>query len=300
MPRLQLPDIPYLSWRDTKITLHLFSQIVGKIRLALSPEQNHWWHAPLYITARGLTTSPVYFNSLTVELEFDLHDHRLVIHTSSGDTREFSLIGVSVKEFYQKTMSALSELGIQCAIRPAPFDPAKVGSSIPFDEDDTHQTYDQEAVHNFWLALTSVDRIFKEFKGKFTGKCSPSHFFWHSFDLAVTRFSGRRAPVAPDADLVTREAYSHEVISAGFWPGDETVPHASFYCYVHPEPPGLGQTTLRPATATWVPVNGTHMALYPYDDFRRADDPRTALHSFLQSAYDAGAQLAKWPDDLTV
>ena len=290
-----LPDIPFEPWHKTRTTLHLFTQIVGKARLSLAPYQNHWWHVPLYLSARGLTTSVITVDNRSFECEFDLVNHRLFIRTSRDEQLILPLAGVSVADFYRLFVNALDEIGIRLSILARPFDPSRAGSDTPFTEDHQHDTYDPDAVTRFFHALRYIDGIFKEFRGRFLGKCSPVHFFWHSFDLAVTRFSGRSAEVAADADPVTRDAYSHEVISAGFWPGDNNLPEPAFYTYAHPEPPGLADQPLKPEPAWWQDNNGSHMALYCYDDFRRTDNPRQALLSFLQSAYEAAATCADWP-----
>jgi len=222
------------------------------------------------------------------------------MRNSDGDTRAISLGGVSVAEFYRGVLDNLHKLGIDTRIVSRPFDSDKVGSDIPFAHDTEHNSYDPEAVNRFWQILVGVESVFSEFRGRYLGKCSPVHFFWHSFDLAVTRFSGRSVEVAENADPVTREAYSHEVISVGFWPGDDNVPEPAFYAYVAPEPAGLADEVLIPAEAWWQDVGGSHMALYRYENFRTADDPAGALLNFLQSAYDAGAKLAGWPPDLTL
>jgi hypothetical protein len=289
------PSLPFEDWKETKTTLHLFSQIVGKIRLTLTPKVNHWWHVPLYVSARGLTTRPIPYDHGIFEMELDFMDHDLVIETSRGETRRISLRDQSVASFYESVFRTLDKLGMGVEIAAEPFDSDRVQSTTPFPTDTTHKTYDADCANRFWHILTGVDAIFKEFRGRFVGKCSPVHFFWHSFDLAVTRFSGRRAPLQEGADPVTREAYSHEVISAGFWSGDANIPEPAFYSYVFPEPKGLAETVLRPGEAWWQEQNGSHMALLKYEDFRRHDRPRDALLDFLQSSYEAGAALAAWP-----
>ena len=290
------PHLPPLSdWLETKTKLHLVSQIVGKIRLGLSPELNHWWHAPLYVSARGLTTSAIPYGDLDFDLELDLLEHQLVLRTSVGAVRRLDLGGPTIARFYEELFSVLADLGIEPRILAEPFDPSKVRSEVPFASDHGHAAYEGEQARRYWRALLAVDGILKEFRGRFLGKSSPVHFFGHSFDLAGTRVSGRDAAVGEDADPVAREAYSHEVISAGFWPGDDNVPEPAFYCYVHPEPPGLASEALTPDTARWESQNGGSLALYRYEDFRSAADPQAALLDFLQSTYDAGARLADWP-----
>jgi hypothetical protein len=292
------PPFPLDQWKDTKLTLNLFAQIVGKVRLGLNPRMNHWWHVPLYVSSRGLTTRAIPHKGRNFELELDFIDHQLVLRTSDGDTRTISLSDKSVADFYRGVLDNLLELGIETRIVSRPFDPDKVGSDIPFALDTQHNSYDPDAVRRFWKILVGVESIFTEFRGRYLGKCSPVHFFWHSFDLAVTRFSGRSVEVAEDANPVTREAYSHEVISAGFWPGDDNVPEPAYYAYVAPEPEGLADELLLPAQAWWQDVGGSHMALYRYEDFRTEQDPAGALLNFLQSSYDAGAKLAFRPPDL--
>jgi hypothetical protein len=295
LSNVQYPDIPYSVWVDTKTTLHLFSQIVGRVRLALAPKLQHWWHVTFYVSARGLRTGFMPYEHGGLEIEFDFIHHQLDFHTTHGDVERHSLRGQTVADFYMIVMDVLRRFGTGVEISETPFDPERVGSTIPFSEDRTHSRYDPDAVHRFWQALTLIQPIFEEFRGRYAGKCSPVHFFWHSFDLAVSRFSGRPAPVNPDADPVTREAYSHEVSSAGFWAGDANMPEPAFYSYIHPEPPGLQSTTLKPDGAWWQPVGQTHMALYRYSDFRTADDQRRNLLDFLQSSYLAGTSLAEWP-----
>ncbi len=295
MSPIVYPDIPYPQWKDTKTTLHLFSQIVGRVRLALAPKLNHWWHVTLYVSARGLTTSYMPHTNGGLEIEFDFIDHLLVFRNTDGRLEQIPLAGHSVADMYDAVMSMLRHLGISVSLSEKPFDPSRVGSDIPFSDDSTHASYDADAVHRFWQVLVAIQPIFAEFRGWYTGKCSPVHFFWHSFDLAVSRFSGRPAPVSPEADPVTREAYSHEVSSGGFWVGDEDIPEPAFYSYIHPEPKGLAEQPLRPPDAWWQPVGETHMALYRYSDFLKSENPRQNLLDFLQSAYDAGTTLAEWP-----
>jgi len=294
----QYPPLPLAEWQDTKTTLHLFTQIVGKVRLGLNPRMNHWWHVPLYVSARGLTTGAIPRRGRNFEMEFDFLAHDLVVRTSEGVVRQVPLPGQSVADFYGNLQTCLNDLDIKVRLLARPFDPERVQSDVPFAEDRTHATYDPEYVQRFWHILVGVESIFRVFRGRYLGKCSPIHFFWHSFDLAVTRFSGRAAAVADDADPVTREAYSHEVISAGFWPGDNNVPEPAFYAYTAPEPAGLHGVRLLPAEACWQDANGSSLALYRYEDFRNAADPAAALLDFLQSSYDAGAKLAGWPSDL--
>ena len=286
------PPLPLEGWGPTKETLHRFVQIVGKVRLASAPPQNHWWHVPLYVTTRGLTTSPMPHGERTFALDFDLVDHRLVLTDSGGATDGFPLAdGLSVARFYASLFERLAALGIGVAVSPTPFG---IPDPLPFPTDEAHAAYDAESVARWWRILVEVDQVFKAFAGRFTGKTSPVHLFWHSLDLVVTRFSGRPAPARPGADRVTREAYSHEVVSFGFWPGDARMPAPAFYSYTAPEPPGLDRQPLRPEPASWVPAGGSNLALLPYDDLRREADPRAALLAFLESAYQAGARAAGW------
>jgi len=296
--KTSFPSLPLAEWEETKTTLHLYAQIVGKVRLGLYPRMNHWWHVPLYVSPRGLTTGAIPHKGRSLELEFDFIDHQLTIRSSDGDLKTVALGRNSVSGFYHDVVGNLRELDIHPRLIARPFDTDRVKSDIPFAQDTTHDAYDPEYVQRYWRILVGVDEIFRLFRGRFLGKCSPVHFFWHSFDLAVTRFSGRAVEVAEDADPVTREAYSHEVISAGFWPGDDNVPEPAFYTYAAPEPAKLNEEPLRPAEAWWQDANGSSMALYKYEDFRAAKDPTRSLLDFLQSSYDAGARLAKWPDGL--
>ena len=243
------PPLPLADWQETKNTLHLYLQIVGKIRLALFPHLNHWWHVPLYVSSRGLTTQAIPYGYGNFEIAFDFIEHRLMITTSNGTRRQFSLQdGLSVSEFYQTLFAQLAALGIQVKIRAVPY---KISSQEPFETDTQHAAYDKEYIERFWRILAGVDTIFETFRGRFIGKSTPVHVFWHSLDLALTRFSGRLAPVREGAGLVDREAYSHEVISFGFWAGDDNVPAPAFYSYTAPEPEGLTAEPLRPEAAYW-------------------------------------------------
>jgi len=291
----ELPSLPLAEWADTRITLHLFLQIVGKIRMRLSPPVNHWWHIPFYVSSRGLTTGPIPEPRGTFTMEFDLLDHDLVLRTSHGETRKIPLAGTAVAGFYAQVTGHLEELGIPVRILARPFDSSRTQSNIPFAEDRTHASYDPEYVTRYHRILTATDTVFHEFRGRFIGKCSPVHVFWHSMDIAVTRFSGRAVTVPEDADPVTREAYSHEVLSAGFWVGDENLPEPAYYAYAAPEPDGLAGEPLGPTGAWWQEQGESHMALYRYEDLRKTADPRAALLEFLQSSYEAGARRAGWP-----
>jgi hypothetical protein len=283
------PLLPLQDWQDTYDTLHMWTQMVGKVRLALSPRVNHFWEVTLYVSARGLTTSPIPYERGIFEIEFDFLHHHLAIWTSDGSSKTIPLAPRTVADFYREFTAALESLGIRVKIWPMP---VEVPNPIAFDKDITHASYDREAVSRFWHALILVDTIFKEFRGRFIGKDSPVHFFWGSFDLAVTRFSGRRAPEREGADPITREAYSHEVISAGFWPGGGDVKGAAFYAYAAPEPEGFSKSAVVPSKAFYHPQ--MHEFLLMYDEVRQAESPRAMLLDFLQSTYEAGANLGKW------
>lgn len=283
------PALPLEAWQDTYATLHMWTQIVGKVRLALSPPVNHYWQVPLYLTDTGLTTSPVPCHSGVFEVRFDFAHHNLVIQTSAGPNRIIPLAPRSVADFYKEFMSTLKSLGIEPKIWPVP---VEIPNPIPFEKDTQHASYDRDYANRFWRTLLAIDVVFKEFRSRFIGKNSPVHFFWGSFDLAVTRFSGRRAPERPGADPITREAYSHEVISAGWWPGGGDIKGAAFYCYAAPEPEGFSQSRARPEKAFYHPTLKEFLLMY--DDVRNVPSPRLALLDFMQSTYEAGANLAKW------
>ena len=283
------PALPLDAWQDTCDTLHMWTQIVGKVRLALCVPINHWWEVPLYVSAVGLTTSPVPCDKGIFEIVFDFLNHNLLIQTSWGPAKAIPLAPRTVADFYREFMAAIASLGIKVKIWTTP---VEFPNPIPFEQDVKHASYDREFATRFWRILVLTDAIFKEFRGHFLGKSSPVHFFWGSFDLAVTRFSGRRAPERPGADLITREAYSHEVISAGWWPGGGEVKSAAFYAYAAPEPAGYGQSRVQPLTAFY--SEQMHEFFLPYDAVRQAEKPRQALMDFLQSTYEAGANLGKW------
>ena len=283
------PALPLEAWQDTYATLHMWTQIVGKVRLAQSPLVNHWWEVPLYISPRGLTTSAIPYRHGIFEVEFDFLKHNLVIKTSEGQDKTIPLAPRSVADFYKEFMAALAGLGIEVKIWHMP---VEIPNPVAFDLDTQHASYDPEYVTRFWRILLVVDSIFQEFRSRFIGKNSPVHFFWGSFDLAVTRFSGRRAPEREGADPITREAYSHEVISAGFWPGGGEIKGPAFYTYAAPEPAGYGQSPVRPGKAFY--HSGMKEFFLMYDDVRQAPAPRSALLEFLQSTYEAGANLGKW------
>jgi hypothetical protein len=291
------PELPTAAWRATYETLHLWTQIVGKIRLARAPWLNHSWHVALYLTARGLTTSPIPDGTRTFQIDFDFIDHVLRISTSDGEARELSLAGHSVASFYAVIMAALAKLGIDVAIDEMP---NELPEPIRFSEDHQHAAYDPDAVGRFFQILFNADRVFKQFRTGFLGKASPVHFFWGSFDLAVTRFSGRRAPRHPGgvphlSDDVACEAYSHEVSSAGFWPGSGAIDYPAFYSYAYPEPAGFRTAPLRPDAAFFSDTLGEF--ILPYDAVRTAVQPDQALLEFLQSTYEAAANAAKWDRD---
>ena len=288
------PSLPFDAWRDTCATLHLWTQIVGKVRLVQSPWTNHSWHVTLYVTPRGLTTGPIPHGGTTFSTGFDFVDHRLIVETSAGELRAIPLQPRSVAEFYGVVMATLAELGVPVHIRTMP---NEIPNAIPFEQDLQHVAYDPDAANRFWRALVQVDRVFKVFRAGFIGKCSPVHFFGGSFDLAVTRFSGRSAPPHPGGvpnmpDWVAREAYSHEVSSAGFWPGSEAFPEAAFYSYAYPEPKGFRDATTRPAAARF--EGGMGEFILPYEAVRSDPAPDQALLAFMQSTYEAAAERAAW------
>jgi len=267
----------------------MWTQVVGKIRLAQTPLVNHWGNVPLYVSANGLTTTAMPYDERVFEMEFDFIKHELVTKCSDGQMGFIALQPMSVATFYAKTMGMLKELGIEVSIWKMP---VEIPDPIPFDEDEQHASYDPEYARRCWEVLRASEKVMQEFRSRFIGKCSPVHFFWGSFDLAVTRFSGRLAPPRPDADLITREAYSHEVISHGWWPGHGPLGKPAFYSYTAPAPEGLSTAPLRPQKAFW--SNDLSEFLMYYDDVRTAANPDEALMEFLQSSYEAGANLAKW------
>jgi hypothetical protein len=280
------PALPLKEWIETYQTLQLWTQIVGKIRLTLNPAVNHWWHVSLYVSPRGLTTSAVPYGLEAVEIEFDFIDHQLEIRSSTGQRRSLPLQPETVSSFYGRVMAAVRSLGIDVAINTKP---QELPNPIPFDQDQKHASYDREYAHRFWRILLASNNVMSEFRSRFIGKCSPVQFFWGSFDLACTRFSGRPAP--PRKGVITSEAYSHEVISAGFWPGGGDVGPA-FYSYTVPAPAGLGEAKLKPAAAFWSKELSEFLLMY--DDVRSAESPRAALLDFLESTYLAGATRAGW------
>jgi hypothetical protein len=288
------PELPYAQWRDTCTTLHLWTQIVGKVRLTHSPWLNHSWHATLYVTPRGLTTSAIPYGDRQFQMDFDFLDHRLVAAVSDGAREELALRPMTVAEFHARTLDMLGRLGVQTRIHGAP---NEVPDAIPFAEDRVHRDYDPEYANRFWRVLLQADRVLGRFRAGFMGKCSPVHLFWGSFDLAVTRFSGRPAPPHPGGfpnlpDAVTREAYSREVSSAGFWPGGGPTDYAAFYSYAYPMPDGFGDRPVAPPEAFFHEQLGEF--LLPYEAVRRAPDPDAMLTGFLQSTYEAAADAAGW------
>jgi Family of unknown function (DUF5996) len=286
---VDLPPLVLSEWQATYDTLHMWTQIVGKVRLEQCPMINHWWGVAFYVTANGLTTSPIPYAKGSFDVRFDFIEHKLVIETSGGDIRELKLEPQSVAGFYRKFMAALHDLGIDVHIYTMP---VEFPNPIPFEKDETHAAYDADAVGRFWRILQWSDAVFKEFRAQFIGKASPVHFFWGSFDLAVTRFSGRPAPPRPGADPVTAEAYSHEVSSAGFWPGGSGVDGAAYYSYAAPEPPGFADYKVKPEKAFYHPQLREYLLMY--DDVRAAESPSEFLMQFLQTTYDAAATLGKW------
>jgi len=291
------PELTYDAWQETRATLQLWTQIVGKIRLMQTPWLNHGWHVPLYVTSRGLTTSPIPYGSRSFDIQFDFIEHVLDITVSDGSMRRIALRPQSVAKFYGAVMLARTELGIPVAINDKP---CEIAGAIPFSRDQVHAAYDPDYAHRFWQVLLQTDRVLKNFRTGFLGKCSPVHFFWGSFDLAVTRFSGRRAPPflgkTPGlAAEIMREAYSHEVSSAGFWPGGNGTDYPAFYSYTYPQPAGFRNAAVQPAAAFFSEALGEF--LLPYDAVRTAADPDTALLAFLQSTYEAAATTADWDRD---
>jgi hypothetical protein len=281
--------LPLESWKDTYATLHMWTQMIGKVRLRLTPLVNHWWNVPLYVTAHGLSTSLIPYGQRAFELWFDFIVHRLVLETSDGMSKSLALKPQSVAEFYQEFMDLLRSAGIDVKIWKMP---VEIPNPIPFDEDRVHASYDPASVEKFWRILLSVAAVFTQFRAGFVGKSSPVHFFWGSFDLAVSRFSGRLAPERPGADYMTREAYSHEVSSVGFWPGGGDIKDAAFYSYTVPEPQGFKEARVRPASAYYQKQVSEFLLMY--EDLRKSESPTATLLDFCQSTYEAGANLGNW------
>jgi len=290
----QWPSLPLEAWSDTSATLHLWTQIVGKIRVAQCPWVNHSWHVTLHVTAKGLTTLPIPYGDRTFQIDFDFVHHLLTVQSSDGRIGHFKLEPQSVATFYSRLMDQMAKLDLHVQINRKP---NEVADAIPFDRDESHAAYDREYANRYWRALVQADRVLTEFRARFAGKCSPVHYFWGAPDLAVTRFSGRRAPEHPGGipnlpDTVTREAYSHEVSSCGFWAGGGPVPYAAFYSYAYPEPAGFSAAPVKPDAAFY--SADLREFILPYDRVRQAADPDTTLLEFLQTTYEAAANLAKW------
>jgi hypothetical protein len=288
------PSLPLEAWVETYATLHLWTQVVGKVRLAQSPWVNHSWHVTLYVTARGLTTSPIPYGTRVFQIDFDFLAQELVIHASDGGSGRIALEPQSVATFYRRLMDEMSNLDLHVTIDTKP---NEIADAVPFDRDETPRRYNREYAARFWRVLLQADRVFKDFRARFIGKCSPVHFFWGAPDLAVTRFSGRKAPDHPGGipnlpDWVTREAYSHEVSSCGFWPGGGPIPYAAFYSYAYPEPAGFAAARIAPSQAFY--STDLREFLLPYDAVRNADSPDLKLLEFLQSTYEAAANLGNW------
>ncbi len=283
------PDLKWSKWQKTAETVHMWTQIVGKTRLALSPIQAHWWNVPLYVSARGLSTSAMPYQGELLEIEFDFVSHDLLFRLSTGASLCIPLRAQSVADFFAEYERSLGALGVTVPIHPVP---VELPAPIPFADDHQHASYDAEYAHRFWRILVQVEQVFAQFSSRFIGKISPVHFFWGSFDLAVTRFSGRVAPPKEGVDKITREAYSHEVISAGFWPGNGGFGEAAFYCYAAPVPGGLANEVIKPGTAGF--DNKLGEFILRYEDLRGEKSPEEALIQFLQSSYEAAAKLAKW------
>ncbi|AUD03611.1 DUF5996 family protein [Spirosoma pollinicola] len=288
------PALDFADWHDTLVTLHLWTQIVGKIRLRQMPWTNHSWHVPLYVASQGFTTGSLPYEGGVFQIDFNFLAHQLRLSTSNGEVATIRLYARSVANFHQELMDQLNQLGIDVSIHPVP---NEVEQAIPFAEDEIHHSYDPVMVSQFWQAVVRIHTVFTRFRAGFTGKCSPVHFFWGSFDLAVTRFSGRPAPLHPGgapnmSDRVMQEAYSHEVSSAGFWPGSEQFPQAAFYSYCYPTPENFGQQPVKPAEAFFSPEMGEFFL--PYDAVRRAADPEQMLLDFLRTTYEAAAKTGQW------
>jgi hypothetical protein len=295
VPRPVFPPIPYQSWRDSLATLHRFAQVVGKVRLAASPRRNHWWNVPFHVTGRGITTRPMGRDPI-FSIDFDFVDHRLDITAVDGQQHSFTLPGLSVAEFTTMLQRGMHAVGANALIaHPHPFDLPDAGR--PFADDTEHDSYDPPAVTRYWWVLSQVNLILEEFAAGYSGKTSPVHHFWHTFDIAVTRFADRVVDQPVTTDSVTREAYSREVISFGFWFGDEGFPEPAFYSYTAPEPEGLATEPLRPTTATWTERRGSHLAVLRYEDVRTQPDPRATVLDFYESAYRAQARRAGWDTD---
>ncbi|WP_224490161.1 DUF5996 family protein [Robertkochia flava] len=289
------PPLPLDEWEATKETLHRYFQIAGKIRLKLMPRKNHWWYITLHPNSRGFSTGSIPYGPLFFEIQFDLLNHRLVISNSNGPDQYFELYnGLTVAQFYTRIMKLLFDIGVEVQILGKPYD---LSDEIPFASCEKHHTYQKDYVYRFWQIMLQVDHVFKEFSGRSYSKTCPVHLYWHHMDLAVTRFSGKKAPEMKGAGIADKDAYSHEVISFGFWAGDQEVRAPAFYSYTYPSPKGLDLEPLQPDTARWIDSNGSPMALLMYDDIRVKDDPRESILEFLESTYLAGAKRAGWDID---
>lgn len=291
------PELPLEEWEDSKITLHLWLQIVGKVKLGLNTSLNHWWHITLFIVPNGISTGVIPYKNGSFAIRFDFKKHKLNVNSSWAEDKEFDLVdGLTIKAFYERLFSILEELEIDVEIKGVPYDHP---CTEPFAECETHKSYDKKYVERFSQIMIQIDAIFKEFSGKFYGKVSPVQLFWHHMDLAVTRFSGAIGPEPhPDATQADKEAYSHEVISAGFWAGDENVREAAFYAYTFPSPRDLEKETLKPEGAFWDMSSGSPMAMLMYNEIRQMEDPKKAVLDFLQSSYESGAKLSLWSEEL--
>lgn len=286
------PELPLAEWAETKETLHRYLQIVGKVRLSLMPKDNHWWHITLYVDSRGITTRSIPSKDFTFEILFDFINHDLIVYTSKGERRSFELKdGLSVAEFYKNLSKIMTDLNITFDILAEPYD---LSDKIPFNKCEMHHTYDKEAVYKAWQILVQVDMVLKEFSGKSYGKTCPVQIYWHHLDLVVTRFSGDEAPELDTTSQVEQEAYSHEVISFGFWFGDDTIKEPAFYSYTYPSPKNIDKQPLHPKSAKWQDSNGSPMALLLYKDIRTSKNPKQEILDFLESSYQAGANLAGW------
>ncbi|MEM8972592.1 MAG: DUF5996 family protein [Pseudomonadota bacterium] len=288
---ITFPELPYNAWVDTKDALHLFLQIIGKIRLKTHPKLNHWWHVTLYPHVRGLTTGRIPYSGTGFEILYDMIDHRVTVSLNDGRTEAFAVPGLTVAEFYGALFSRLESLGLAVTIHAVPYDNK---SKTPFPEDTAPRAYDEAAVSEFWRALCSIASVFELYRSHFTGKQTPVQLYWHSFDVVVTRFSGRAHPLESGTQS-DKEAYSHEVISIGFWPGDDGFPEAAFYGYAYPEPADMSSLPLKPKDAFWAEKNGGSLAILKYEDARNSRNPSTAILSFLESVYEGAAIKAGWP-----
>lgn len=295
MPDMTLPPLPYAEWEATKNTLHLYVQIAGKIRLRSTPSRNHWWNVPLYVDARGITTRRMEHDGVGFEIRFDFCEHHVYVVTNGAQESIELHDGYAVADFYRDLMAALERIGVHVSIWTKPYG---VPMTTKFEDDREHASYDRNAVERWWRIVAWSADVFEKYASDFTGKSSPVHLFWHSFDLAISRFSGRRAPDNPQANVVEREAYSHEVLSCGFWAGDPNTQYPAYYTYTAPEPKDLGERPLHEG-GSWVEVRpGAHLGILPYDFVRMSEHPEQTLLAFLHSAYDAGSAAAGWPKEL--